>query len=166
MIYNVIMNKATNTTLIIIIVIAVGVAGYFTGASIGKQKGIEQTESNLMPIVDMAFPPPPEIINSAGGTVLGIQGATIKMEMTDPDDYLPHPDGTPKKKITRFANVGSNTEIIRVDYASPNPSTGEPERTVLELSDINENDAVRITTEDNIREEESVDVTKVEVIEI
>jgi hypothetical protein len=164
--YNINMNKSTNTILVIIIVIAVGVAGYFAGASIGKQKGIEQTESNLMPIIDMAFPPPPEMLTSTGGTVTGVENGVISLEITDPEDYLPHPDGTPKNKIVRYVEATPETEIIYTDFSSPDPETGLPSEIAIEISEIEEGDRISVRTEENIREQENITATRIEVVSL
>lgn len=153
------MYKTANILLVIIIAAAVGVGGYF----IGLNKGEERAEARLQSIIDTAYPEPAEVINKVGGKVIGIQGGTINIEITDPDDYLPHPDGTEQKKVTRFANVGGNTEIILVDYTNPQPN-GKPAQTSISLSEIKKGDAIKITSKENIREEKSIDVTKVELI--
>ncbi|MDI6778895.1 MAG: hypothetical protein QME25_01685 [Bacteroidota bacterium] len=74
-----------------------------------------QTKEDLKKLVDLAFPPPPAEIFSLSGVVKTIVGATIAMEVDDPEDYLPHPDGSPRRKQTRFASLLAETKITLID---------------------------------------------------
>lgn len=145
-------------TVLLIVVVAVAVGFYF-----GQGKGGQQAEQELKPLVDAAYPPPPEVMHSMGGVVKNIYGARIDLEVTSPDDYLPHLDGSPREKELRLVIVSGATEITFVDYTNPQPD-GSPTITPLKLSDLKPGDEIKVISDENIRDAKKFDVTRVEVI--
>lgn len=144
--------------IILVLVVTVALGFYF-----GQDKGEQRAEEELKPLVDAAYPPPPEVMHSVGGVVKGIYGARIDLEVINPDDYLPHMDGSPREKELRLAVVSSATEIVIIDYTNPQ-SDGDPMVTLIELSDLKPGDEVKVISEENIRDAKKFDVTRVEVI--
>ncbi len=144
--------------IILILVVAVALGFYF-----GQDSGEQQAEEKLKPLVDAAYPPPPEVMHAIGGIVKNIYGATIDLEVIDPDDYLPHLDGSPQARELRFASVSDATEIAVVDYTNPQPD-GSPTITPIGLSDLKPGDEVKVISSENIRDAQKFDVTRVEVI--
>lgn len=133
------------------------VAGYF----IGDIRGVAKTESALLPIVETAFPKPPETMNSLTGRVVNAYGASFTIEIDDPDDYLPHLDGSSRLKQTRTVNVSANTEYSSVDYKKYD-ANGNPVRNAIALTDIAANTMVVVRSNDNIRDAKQVEAIEVE----
>lgn len=152
--------KKTTSILLVLVFIVAGVA---LGFYIGKQQGEKEAENKLGGLIDMVFPKPPEIIHTVGGVVKSIFGATIDLEIIDPDDYLPHTDGSPQKKGVKSVLISGNTEIVLVNYIDPQPD-GSPTITPLTLADLNPGDEIEVTSDENIRDAKKFDVTRVEVI--
>jgi hypothetical protein len=149
--------KKTFTTVLVLLAIVVAVAA---GLAIGKKQGNSQAEEKFGGLIDLAYPKPAAELYRLSGIVKGVFGATIDLEIVDPDDYLPHPDGTPQKKEIRFATVTSATEISLTDYTQP----GYPETETFMLSGIKVGDAVNVRSEQNIRDAEKFDATEIEVV--
>ena len=139
------------------------VAGVALGFYFGQKQGAQKTEETLGALVDQVYPPPPEVMQAMGGTIKNIYGAIIDLEVLDLDDYLPHPDGSPRARELRFASVSGATEIVLVDYTNPQPD-GSPTVTPLTLSDLKPGDEVKVISDENIRDTQKFDVTRVEVI--
>ena len=145
---------------VIIIVFLIVVVGLYLLDQKDDEKEIEET---LPPLVDPFYPKPPEILMSLNGTIKGIRGGLIGLEVMDPDDYLPHPDGSPQRKEIRFVSLFSNTEIVLIDYTNPQPD-GSPTVTPLKLSDLRRGDEVRVESKKNIRDAKEFDAQKIEVV--
>lgn len=142
--------------IIVFLIIVVGL--YLNQKDDGKE--IEET---LPPLVDPFYPKPPEILMSLSGTIKGISGGLMDLEIMDPDDYLPHPDGSPQRKELRFVSLFSDTEIVLIDYTNPQPD-GNPTVTPLKLSDLKGGDEVRVESKENIRDAKEFDAQRIEVI--
>lgn len=139
------------------------VIGFVVGLYVGQSQGSERAEQKFSALIDRAYPKPPAVMNSLSGTVKAVRGGIIDLEVIDPDDYLPHTDGTQQKRELRFAKVSSNTELALVDYTSRQPSGG-PSVTPIQLSDLKAGDTVRVRSNQNIRDAKEFDVYRVEVI--
>ncbi len=150
-------------TIPILLVVLFVVAGVALGFYFGQKQGAQKTEETLGALVDQVYPPPPEVMQAMGGTIKNIYGAIIDLEVLDLDDYLPHPDGSPRARELRFASVSGATEIVLVDYTNPQPD-GSPTVTPLTLSDLKPGDEVKVISDENIRDTQKFDVTRVEVI--
>ena len=151
-------------TLISIFIILIVVAGMAFGFYLGQKKGAitaaKETEIKLQPLVDLAFPKPPEDIKSLSGVIKGIYGATINLEINDINDYLPHTDGSPRAKETRFASLTSKTKIVSIDTTKLD-SNGNPQITELKLADLKVGDTITVRSEQNIKEAKKFDITKI-----
>lgn len=140
------------------------VAGFVLGFYLGQNKGLPgdiggKNKAELQKIVDNIYSPPPTEMFALSGVVQGIYGATLKLEINDPYDYLPHTDGTPRFKKIRFASVISATTYTLVDH-----SKGSPVRSKIKLNDIKIDDYVLVKSNSNIRDAEKFDITAVEVV--
>lgn len=150
-------------TIPILLVVFLVVAGVALGFYFGQNRGEQIVEEELGAILDRAYPPPPEVMHWLNGVIKGVYGARIDIEVVDPDDYLPHPDGSPHEKQLRLAVVSSKTDIILVDYGNPQLD-GRPANIPLTLSDLSTENKVRVHSEENIRDAKKFDVTRVEVV--
>lgn len=152
--------KTFTITIVILAAIALALA---LGLALGRKQGGAEIEQKLSPLVDLAFPKPPDEIKNFSGTITKIYGAIINLEIVDPDDYLPRTDGTPHIKEIRLASISSATEIMLVDYTKPD-NRGNPTITPLELSDLKVGDTITVRSDQNIRDAEKFDVTRVELV--
>lgn len=154
-------------TFIIIFVLLVATSVFVLGFYMGQRKGIQtekkEVTEKLQPLVDLAFPKPPEDIRSFAGKILAIYGATINLEIDAPDDYLPHTDGTKRRTEVRFASVTSNTKIIRIDAAKLD-AQGNQIKTNIKFSDLKIGDYITARSDTNIRAARKFDVTQIEMV--
>ena len=160
----------TKNIVLVIVVIALLALVLTLGLSLGKKQAVkesgaekEETIEKLKSLVDLACPKPPSEIKTFSGTIKGIYGATIDLEIIDPEDYLPHTDGTPQRKEVRFANVSSATTFTFNDYTTPD-GRENPTITTIELSDLKIGDKISVRSDQNIRDAEKFDVTRVELV--
>lgn len=145
-----------------LILLALGlVVGFAAGFYQGERQGATTAENRLAPVIDLAFPKPSTEMFALTGAVKRVYGATIELEIDNPDDYLPHPDQSPRAKETRRANVTAATSYAIIDF-SKFDATGNPVRTAFALADLKESDIVTVRSTENIRNAESFDVTAVE----
>jgi nitrogen fixation-related uncharacterized protein len=147
-------------TLVLLIIIAVALAALVAGFLWGKDRGQTTGEEQYRYLVDRAYPKPPPEMTSLSGTIKAIYGATIDLEIIDPDDYLPHPDGSPQKKEIRFVTITGSTNITLTDYTEPGYLEAKP----LTQSDIKVGDIIKVTSNKNIRDAEKFDAHAIEVI--
>ncbi len=142
---------------ILTVVIILGAYGiYWYGTKEGKQANQSEIDK-LAPIVENAFPKPNEVLNVTNAKVTGVYGATIALSVGDPEDYLPHTDGTPRKTIVRYATVTPKTVVtIESIYGSSKTVT---------VKDVKVGSAVTVRTESNIRTAEKFDASEVRVME-
>ncbi|HXF44056.1 MAG TPA: hypothetical protein VNK70_01150 [Candidatus Paceibacterota bacterium] len=150
-------------TLTIIVALAILAVVFGLGSYAGKSIGRKEMKKELSPLLSYIFPEPPAEIKSLGGKITGIYGATINLEVPDPDDYLPHTDGSPRKTETRFVTVNANTEIKLVNYGKID-GRGAPETRTLKLTDLKVGDAITVESAENIKEAEKFDATKIFLI--
>ncbi|MDI6734436.1 MAG: hypothetical protein QMD50_03055 [Patescibacteria group bacterium] len=153
-------------TFIVIIIVLALVAGAFSfGYYLGNNKGIKEgqktTEGKLRPIVESFYPKPAQEIKTLNGVIKAISGASLGIEIRDPDDYLPHTDGTPPKTQMRIANVGNSTKIIGITNSLD--VNGNLKTISLSLSDLKIGDKVNVTSEQNIKSVKEFIVSKIEV---
>ena len=148
----------------ILISLLVGLAlGYYYGNRTGIEEGQISANEELSRIVHAVFPKPPAEIFSLSGTVVSVSGATIKLEVRDPDDYLPHTDGSLPRMETRYAMTTGDTEIFLFD-AGRVDRNGNIDVSEISASDLNPNDSVIVKSHENIREKERFDVTRIELM--
>lgn len=132
-------------------------AGYWAGNTTGMRAG----EARLKPVVDLAFPPPPDEMYALTGVVKSIYGTSITLEIDDPDDYLPHADGSPRRKQTRTVSVSSATTFSDVNFRSLDRE-GNPVRTSFAFTDLQPGNTISVRSASNIRRAESFDAISVE----
>jgi hypothetical protein len=137
--------------------------GLFVGQMSGQKAGTAQAEMKYKPLVDSAFPPPPPSIGAVSGVVKNVYGGAVTLEINDPNDYLPHLDGTPVKKLTVTAEVYASTKLNSVDY-SKTDKKGDFEVAEIKLDDLKVGSAVRVLSSSNIKDADKFDATEIDLI--
>jgi hypothetical protein len=138
-------------------------AGFFVGNLKGESTGESAAEQKYAPVVDSVFPKPPDELTTLSGTVTNLYGATIELSVYDPNDYLPHADGSPRQSQTRTANVTGTTTYTLTDFGNLDRQ-GNPTRTTIAFKDLKVGDTVTVESGSNIKDAQSFDVTAVEVV--
>lgn len=149
--------KQTNIVLGVVVAIALvfGI-GYYVGTR-GIFSGTSNSEgTRCLSVINSVFPKPPDVIKNTSGVVKGIYGALLSVEMANPDDYIPHADGSPAQKVSVGLNVNSQT-LIRI------AGSGGSITTPIKLSDIKVGDLIHFWSNSNIRGAKQVDVTLIQV---
>lgn len=140
--------------LAVIVLLGVGFAsGFYTGKKNGEKminKEIAQKSEEYKKIVDIAYPKPPDEIFEISGRVISKGDDYVVINTIDPDDYLPHPDNSPRKMLERKVKVDKNTNIIFVDLTKMNPD-GTAFASKTSLNSINVNDLITVRSNDNIK---------------
>ena|SRR3989344_9374865 len=157
------MNKTLTIITIIVVVLITLSLGFYIGQTNGKKQGFVQAENKYKALIDIAFPPPPAEMMSLSGVVKGVYGATINLEVTDPNDYLPHVDGTPQQKQIRYASITSATKIISINGTKLD-AQGNPEIKIIQLSNIKIGDTLTVRSDSNIKNSQKFDVIEVSLI--
>ncbi len=151
--------KQTSTVLLVVAVAAVFFgAGYYVGSTGMWGKSPSATENQYRSIVNAVYPQPAQYIGNMSGTVKGVFGALLSVEVNDPEDYLPHTDGTPAKKMNVGVNITKDTSIVVVSM-----SAGGTQKQGA-MSDIKVGNTVNFWSSQNIRGAKQVDATIVQVI--
>ncbi len=148
-------NKKVLTILsLILLVVVIFIVGFWAGNQIGMRtgtaEGVQTAEAQYKPLLNVAFPEPPAVLTQTRAKITGIEGSTFTISMDDPNDYLPHLDGSPKKQITKTVVINPGTQIIKLDYSKMDKS-GMPLQSPLAISDLKTGDIVTVTTNSNIR---------------
>jgi len=143
------MKKLVPVIIIVALAAAYGIYWY------GTQKG-EQKADELTPLVEMAFPKPAEVINVINGTVTAVYGATLAIEIENPEDYLPHADGSLRATSTRQATMTPNT-VITIDSVSGSAAGTS--------ADIKVGSAITVRTDANIRTTDKFDAIEISVMQ-
>lgn len=150
--------KQTNIVLAIVAGIAVVFGlGYYVGTKGILSGGSNSAGARCLAVIDSVFPKPPDIIKNASGVVKGVYGALLSVEMANPDDYIPHTDGTPAQTLSVGLNINSQTLVRMANASGVAPVTAK-------LSDIKVGDTVRFWSDSNIRGAKQVDATLVQII--
>jgi hypothetical protein len=150
--------KTTKIVISIAAILLIFVFGFYLGQVNGKNKGSKEAENKLKPLIDLAFPKPPEEMKNINGVIKGVYGATIDLEINDLNDYLPHLDGSPQKKEIRYVYVTSNTKISLID------SMGNIQTKTLKTSDLKIGNAITVYSNENLRNAKKFDATEIQVI--
>ena len=157
------MNQKTTLLAGGIAVVLIAVAlGFYLGNKKSEQ-AVNQIERKYQPLIDAAFPKPADDMRSLVGVIKAITGATLTLEIDDPEDYFPHTDGTSQAKATRFASLTKNTNILLINTTKLNHE-GNPSVTELKLSDLTVGDAIVVRSDTNIRSAQKFDVTQIELV--
>ncbi|MEX2411743.1 MAG: hypothetical protein WD607_10325 [Candidatus Paceibacterota bacterium] len=145
--------KNKKTVLIISLILVVGVGAFILGNNLNKEKTQE-----LETIVESIFQAPPEVISNVSGIVQDIRGATIYLEINNPENYLPTDE---VEKLTKYVTVSDETEINILSF---NENLGDIESVEAEFEDIQLRDEISVISNENIRENDKFSATSVEVI--
>jgi hypothetical protein len=162
MCYNNGMQNKSIYFLAIALIIGFGL-GFFFGQMNGQNMGAAQADVKYKPIVDSIYPAPPQVLHSVAGIVKSVYGAEVTMEINDPNDYLPHFDGTPVNKISVVAETYANTKINSVDYTKLDKN-GNPQIKAIKLGDLKIDAPVSVRSSSNIRGADKFDVTEIDLI--
>ncbi len=150
-----------NYKIIVPVAVVFLIAGAALGGYFGREAGRNAARSEYKALLDLAYPPPAASIHRISGAVRTIAGGTIVLDVNDPEDYLPHVDNSPRKTLTKRANVTAATEYVLVDYSKPQ-ANGDPSRVPFALSDLQIGDRVVVESDENIRETKSFRVKLVQ----
>ncbi len=105
----------------------------------------------------------PQDVRLISGTVLGVAGGTIQLKGFDPEDYLPHNDGAPRKEKTWFVTVTRDTKIVYFSELDLD-ANGLPRTSAAKISDIKSGMAVSVVTASNALTGIEVDAEEVRVL--
>ncbi len=136
--------------------------GYYL---VGKNLGFQTTDTKqLEDLVALTFPKPPEDLRTVVGTITKIDGSKIELSIGDPEDYLPHSDGSPQRTISRVAVVNQSTEmyVLRPTQIDKN---GNISRETLKLSDLKTSETVTVTAAENVRKASQFNAILIEKVE-
>ena len=127
--------------------------------SLNIQKSVIKQENQYLAILNEMYPRPPEVITNISGTIKGVYGTILMVEINDPEDYIPHADGTQQKKMNVSVNVTNDTKItlVRMDMG------GEPKKVALDAVKVGR--VVGVWSNENIRTSQKVDATLVQIIQ-
>lgn len=151
--------KQTKAILIPLLVVVLIAGAFWAGRQTNKkQPSIELQQ--LKNIVEDVYPTPTEI-KAMSGTIKNITGARISLEVPDPNDYLPHTDGSVRKTEIRSANVLSNTTYSLIDNSKLDKD-GNLAMTKISLADLKAGDKITVLSNTNIKDLKSFDVIAIE----
>lgn len=136
--------------------------GLIVGAVWGYFAGDYAAREEVRPVLDVAFPPPPKEITRLSGVIQGIEGDVLLLRASDPRDYLPHTDGSPRKEIVFRVKVAPETELVLRDYTKEGAGGGPLEFTV-ELSSLTPGHAALVESAGDIGNKESFIASRVQV---
>ncbi len=147
---------------LVVAVVAIALALFF-GRQIGKKEGVSEVEANLRPVLEKTFPTPAPEIHIMSGIVKAVYGGTINFEVSDPNDYIPHADGSAPRKEVRYVGVTSATKISLADLSKIDRS-GNIVKTIIALSSLKNGDGVTIKSATNIKDAVKFDATEIELV--
>lgn len=148
-------------TIFVFVVIAFG-GGFYAGKTQGTTN-LQEKADELTRIIQVVYPPPPDVIHTMSGTVTDRYGAVLTIEFDSPEDYLPHLDDSPRATETRQVTIGAATKVQTIDYGTLD-QYGSPTVSDADASAAVKGAAVRFTTDANIREAEEFTASSVDVI--
>jgi len=130
----------------------------------GKTEGTKEGQKEYAPLVDMAFPKPPDDIRQLSGTIQNIQGATLYLAINSITDYLPHTDGTPRKTEIRYVTVTNQTKISSIETTKFD-TNGDPLTKDISFSDLKTGMNITVSASENIRNVEKFDATSIRIVQ-
>lgn len=148
----------------LIIGIVVGFLVYSFVSNKSPFSNQKDSDKDLQALVDSAYPKPPADIRAVVGKITAIDTNTIRFETADPEDYLPHKDGSAQKMITRTGKIISTTEMYMISPTKVD-SKGNIPKKKISVADLKVGDSVTITGSQNIRTAAEFDVLLIEKIE-
>jgi len=148
------MNRITLVSIIVASIIIGFIGGYFFGANKAEKAATQKFE----PIINQVFPKPASDIRNASGVVKNIKGRIVEIEISDPNDYIPHADGSPIKKIILNGITSNTTKVSIVELSNgfkQNPAA---------ISDLKIGDSIGFGTTENLQGKESVMIAYIEIV--
>lgn len=97
------------------------------------------------------------------GTVLDIVGSSLRIETRDPNDYLPHADGSPVKTVVKFVTVTSQTQVKRIDETKLDASGGVIS-SLISIGNIHKGDVVTVVADHNVLNSPEFDAVEVRLV--
>ncbi len=147
-----------------ILILVIGfIVGFYTGRQNGQMIGEAVGQSQYKALVDLAYPAPAQEIHEISGAVKSINANSVVIVARDPNDYLPHTDGSPFRQITLTANTTASTTIMSVDYSTLDKS-GNPKTAIISLNDLKIGQIITVDSNANIRDVSSFDATVIRVV--
>lgn len=131
--------------------------GALGGYAYGKQIGAEK----MRKLIDIVYPEPPKEMHELDGLVVGTGANTLILEIQDPNDYLPHIDGTDSLKQRRAVSVTSTTKIMMANQNALD-ANGEAIITHIPFSNIKVGVRAIVRSPENIKDATSFDATEIE----
>ncbi|MDI6821147.1 MAG: hypothetical protein QMD65_03155 [Patescibacteria group bacterium] len=128
---------------------------FYLGRGKGLKEGADAAKQKLEPLVESIYPKPQAEIKALNGVIKGITDSILGVEVNDPNDYLPHIDGSPIRTQIRTVKIGAKTQIIGV--------TDDSQTLNLSFSDLKVDDRVTVTSEQNIKDAKEFYAIKIEV---
>jgi len=160
--------KTLTLTIVGAVLIAAGIFlfGFWVGNQVGKQKGItegsQKAESQYKPLLNVAFPEPPAVMNKVSGVVEKVEGNIITIKINDPKDYLPHLDGSPRATVEKQAIVSPSTSYTLIDYTKLDKN-GAATVSKITLNDVKPGNAITVASNENIRTNQKFQVNSVQI---
>lgn len=148
----------------ILVVIVLGGVGYTWFYFLPAQNA-QVTNKEPLPPTDISDPTPQEYIRVLSGVVKNVSGSKIEIEIDDVEDYLPHADGTPRLKDTRYSVVSQETKLTLIDLGKLD-AQGSPAITAIKLSDIKPGERVNVESNVNLRDAKTFEATSIDVIKL
>ncbi len=147
-----------------ILVLVIGfIVGFYTGRQNGQAIGEAAGQSQYRALVDLAYPAPAQEIHEISGAVKSIDANSVVIVARDPNDYLPHTDGSPFRQVTLTANMTASTTVTSVDYSTLDKN-GNPKTSIISLNDLKIGQIITVDSNANIRDVSSFDATVIRVV--
>ena len=147
-----------------ILILVIGfIVGFYAGRQNGQAIGEAAGQSQYKALVDFAYPAPAQEIHEISGAVKSITANSVTFVARDPNDYLPHTDGSPFRQITLTANTTASTTIMSVDYSTLDKN-GNPKTATISLNDLKIGQIITVDSNANIRDVSSFDATVIRVV--
>lgn len=147
-----------NRVMLVSIIIASVAIGFFGGYFFGMNKGKVVTTQKLEPVINQIFPKPANDIRSASGVIKNITGNNVEIEIPDPDDYIPHADGSPVRKISLIGIIDDSTKISIVLL-----SDGFSQKTAT-ISDLKVGDSIGFGVNENMRGKDKIKIAYIDIV--
>jgi len=148
----------------LILIILALVVGLIVGMVGGYYWGNTKGTKNLRDVISLVFPEPPKQIFAVSGLVTEAVGARLVIETADFNDYLPHTDGTPSKKLSREVFLSGNTKLT-VLYPASIDSKGNMKQEALDMNAIKSGMMVTVKSTSNIRDAKTIEASELEAIQ-
>lgn len=153
-------NKKTNLVLVGVGIICAFVLGFYVGNLRGQFVGKIEGEKRYKDVVEAIYPKPPKELYSTGGVIKSIYGAKLEIESYDPLDYLPHADGSERRKKVYVGILTPKTKFVLVDKTKYDKN-GYPSVSAFQPSDLKVGDNIAFESGKDLLKENNFEITKV-----